>query len=156
MKFANKEIKDYWKIIKIPTLILIAYNVLALIIGFISFELYTSIFSPIPGLVLTIAAFGFIGWHAVKDFKETVKVAAWAGAVSGVISGFVGAIIGIIMFYLVPDIILMAASQAGADPSQIQGLLAIGIYIGLVTGPLFSGIIGAIISSITGLIAKKV
>lgn len=156
MKLGNKEIKDYWKMIRIPTLILITYSVLALIISFISFEIYTIIFSPLPGLVLTIAVFGFIGWHAVKEFKETVKVAAWAGALSGVISGFVGAILGIIMFYTVPDLILMAASRAGADPSQLQGIMTIGMYIGLIMGPLFSGIIGAIISSIAGLIAKKV
>jgi len=60
------------------------------------------------------------------------------------------------MFYIVPDVILAAAAQAGADPSQIQGFMAIGIYIGLVTGPLFSGLIGALLSTIAAFIATKI
>lgn len=159
MKFGGKEFSDYWKIIKIPTLILIAFGVLGFIISIISFSLYTSIFSAASGWILTIAIFGFIGWSAVKDHKENIKIAAWAGALSGAISGFVGAIISILMFYLTPEVIeavLQQAAQAGTDAAAIQGFMAIGIFIGLITGPLFSGIIAAIISTIAALIAKKI
>ncbi len=156
MKFGKKDFSEHWKIIKIPTLILIAWSVLGFLVSMFSFTLYTTIFSVSASWLLMIVMFAFIGWSAVKDHKGTVKTGAWAGALSGVISGFIGAIIGILMFYLVPDLVQFAISQAGANAAAIESFLAIGVYIGLVTGPLFSGIIGAIISSIAALIAKKV
>ena len=156
MKFAGKEFKDYWKIIKMPTYVLVAWGILSFIIATISFSLYTTIFSPLAGWILTIAVFGFIGWTAIKDHKQTIKISAWSGALAGAISGFVGAIIGILMFYFVPDILFAAAAQAGVDPTAIQGFMAIGVYIGLITGPLISGLIGALISVIAALIAKKI
>ena len=156
MKFANKEFKDYWKIIKLPVYIIVGWSVLSFIMSIISYDLYSNIFSSGAGFVLMLAIFGFIGWTAVKDYKGTVKIGAWSGALAGAITGFVGAIISILMFYIVPDVILAAAAQAGADPSQIQGFMAIGIYIGLVTGPLFSGLIGALLSTIAAFIATKI
>ena len=156
MKFAQKEFSDYWKIIKIPTYILIAWSVLGFIISIISFSLYTTIFSSLASWLLIIAVFGFIGWTTVKDHKEGVKISAWGGALAGIISGFIGAIIGIFMFYLVPEVIQAAIVQAGADPAVVQGAMKIGIYISLITGPLISGIIGAVIAAIAALIAKKI
>lgn len=156
MKFSNKEFSDYWKIIKIPTCILIAWGVLGLIISIISFSLYTAIFSSAASWLLTAAVFGFIGWAAIKDHNQTIKIAAWAGALGGAISGFIGAIIGILMYYLVPEFIQAAIAQAGANAAAIESFMAIGIFIGLITGPLVSAIIGAIISAIAALIAQKV
>jgi len=156
MKFANKEFSDYWKIIKIPTYVLIAWSVLGLIIAFISFSLYITIFSTLASWLLTIIVFGFIGWTIIKDHKETIKIAAWSGALAGIISGFVGAVLGIIMFYIVPEVIQAAIAQAGANAAAVENFIAIGVYIGLITGPLVSGIIGTIISAIAALIAKKV
>jgi len=155
MKFANKEFKDYWEIIKIPAYILIAWSILGLIISIISFSLYVTIFSSLASWLLTIAVFGFIGWTTIKDHKETIKIAVWSGALAGIISGFIGAILGIIMFYLVPEVIQAAIAQAGANAAAVESFIAIGIYIGLITGPLFSAIIGAIISAIAALIAKR-
>ncbi len=159
MKFAEKEFSDYWKIIKIPTLILIGWSVLGFIISVVSFSLYATIFSPLAGWLLTIIIFGFIGWTVIKDHKEGVKIAAWAGALSGAISGFVGASISILMFYLVPEIIeaaMQQVAQAGGDIAAVQSFMAIGVFIGLITGPLVYAIIAAIISTIAALIAKKV
>jgi len=156
MKFANKEFAEYWKIIRIPTYILIAWGILSFIISIVSFSLYATIFSPLASWVLTIAVFGFIGWTSIKDHNQTTKIAAWSGALAGIISGFIGAIIGILMFYFVPSVIQAALAQAGTNAAAVEGFLKIGIYIGLVTGPLFSGIIGAIISIIAALIAKKI
>lgn len=156
MKFAQKEFSEYWKIIKIPTYILIAWSILGLIISIISFSLYATIFSPLASWLLTIIVFGFIGWTTIKDHKETTKIAAWSGALTGIISGFIGAIIGIIMFYLVPEVIQAAITQAGANAAAVESFMALGVYIGLITGPLFAAIIGAIISSIAALIAKKI
>lgn len=159
MKFANKEFSYYWKIIKIPTFILIGWSVLAFIISIISFDLYNTIFSPLAGWLLMLAVFGFIGWTTIKDHKESTGIAAWAGALAGAISGFIGAIISIFMFYLIPDVAqaaLAQAAQAGADTAALQGLMAIGLFIGLITGPLISALIGAAIASIAALIAKKI
>lgn len=156
MKFANKEFSEYWKFIKVPTYVLIAWGTLSLIAGIISFSLYSTIFSPLAGVILTLAVFGFIGWTTVKDHKQGVRISAWAGALAGIISGFVGAILGIFMFYLVPEVIQATIAQAGTEAAAIESFLKIGIYIRLITGPLFSGIFGAIISAITAFIAKKV
>ena len=156
MKFANKEFSEYWKIIKIPVYVLIAWNILGFILSLISFSLYMTIFSSSGSLILTIAIFGFIGWTAVKDHKQTAKIAAWSGALTGAIAGFIGAIIGIVMFYIVPEMTQLAIVQAGANAAAVEGFIKIGIYMGLITGPLISGIIGAIIALITALIAKKI
>ena len=156
MKFGGKDFLDYWKIIKIPTYVLIGWSVLAFIISMISFDLYNTIFSSLSGLFLVIAVFGFIGWTAVKDHKEGTKTSAWAGALAGAVSGFAGAIISILMFYIVPDVILAVAAQSGADPAALQGFMQIGFFIGLITGPLFNGLIGAAIAAIAALIAKKI
>ncbi|MFH0867922.1 MAG: hypothetical protein V1831_01295 [Candidatus Woesearchaeota archaeon] len=156
MKFANKEFLYYWKIIKVPTYVLIGWSVIGFILAAISFPLYMSIFSAGVSWLLMIAVFGFIGWTAIKDHKQTIKIAAWSGALAGAVAGFAGGIISILMFYFVPSITLYAASQAGVDPLAVQGVMKIAIYIGLITGPLFSALIGAAISAIAALIAKKV
>lgn len=156
MKFANKEFSEYWKFIKVPTYVLIAWSVLGFITSIISFSLYATIFSSLANWILTIAVFSFIGWTAIKDHQQTKKIAAWSGALAGIIAGFAGAIISILMFYLVPEVIQAALAQAGANAAAVEGFLKIGIYIGLITGSLVSGIFGAIIAVIAALIAKKI
>lgn len=159
MKFGDKEFQEYWKIIKTPTYILIAWSILSFVIGMISFSLYLTIFSPITGWILVIAVFSFIGWTVIKDHKLTIKFAAWSGALAGAISGIVVAVIRILMFHLVPQVIEAAiaqAAQAGLDASAMQSFMAIGVYTGLIIAPLISGIIGAIIASLGALVATKV
>ncbi len=160
MKYADKDFSYYWKIIKIPTYVLIAWSVLGFIMSIISLSLYLSIFSATVNWFLIIVVFGFIGWTVIKDYKGTVKIAAWAGALSGAIVGFIGAIISILTFYFVPEVIQLTisqlAQQPGVDFAAIQGFMKIGMYAGLITGPLFAGLIGAAISAVAALIAKKV
>lgn len=159
MKFAEKGFTDYWKIIKLPTYVSVAWVLAGLITSKISFSIYQAIFSPSANWALTIAVFAFIGWTAVKDHKETIKIAAWAGALSGAISGFIGAVTGLVMFYLVPDLLqymLSSAAAQGIAVASVQQFMVIGMYIGLVTGPLISGVVGAILSAIAAWIAKKV
>ena len=160
MEFAQKDFSHYWKIIRIPTFVLVGWSVLGFIIAIISFSLYASIFSSSASWLLMIIVFAFIGWTTIKDHKETVKIAAYAGALCGVITGFIGAVIGILMFYFIPAFIqyaiAQAATQPGVDAAAIQGFMQIGMYIGLITGPLFSALIGAAISAVAALIAKKV
>lgn len=159
MKIGQKDFAQYWEIIKTPTLVLIVWSVLGLIVSLISFSLYMKIFSSIAGWVISIAMLAFAGWIAVKDHKENIGVAAWSGALTGAIAGFVGAIISIIMFYTVPQLYELAIQSVvsqGIDAETVRSMLSITIYIGLITGPLISGVVGAILAAITGLIAKKV
>ena len=158
MKFGGKDFKDYWKIIKIPTLVLVAWAIVGFIVAVVSFSTYMSIFTPLVGWLLLIVVFGFIGWITIDDFKGTIGMAAWGGALSGAISGLVGAVIGILMFYFVPAIIEVAVSQAvsqGASAEMVESFMSIGVYIGVVTGPLVSGVIGAVISALSALVAKN-
>ncbi|MFH2027787.1 MAG: hypothetical protein ABIJ08_01485 [Nanoarchaeota archaeon] len=156
MKFGNKEFKEYWKIIKIPTYILVGWSIVGFILSIIAYDLYSSVFTGASGWVLMLSVFGFIGWSAIKDYKKDINFSAWSGAISGAISGMVGAVIAIIMFFTVPEILLAAASQANMDTSTLQSMMQIGVYIGLVTGPLISGLIGSLISAISAAIAKKI
>ncbi|MFH1642998.1 MAG: hypothetical protein ABIC04_08950 [Nanoarchaeota archaeon] len=158
MKFADKDFLEYWKVIKIPTYILVAWGVLGFIISAVSFSLYQSVFAPVAGWILTVSAFGFIGWFGVKDHKVSLKFSAWAGALSGAISGFAGAGLGILMYHFVPEVIQAALAQtaaSGVDAATLQSYMSIGIYIGLITGPLVTAIIGAIISTLASFIAQK-
>lgn len=158
MKFAEKDFSYYWKIIKIPFAILVAWSLLGLIIAITNYSLYTTIFSNISGWIITIAVFGFIGYHTTKDHKGEKKHAFWAGGLTGVIYGFIGAIFSIIMINTVPDFTAAALARAtaqGVDTATMENFLKIGAFVGLITGPLFSGVIGAIISWIAGLLGKK-
>jgi hypothetical protein len=156
MKFAQKEFSYYWKIIMIPIIVLVAWGILGFIIGIISYSLYATIFSPLAGWILTIAVFGFIGYTTVKDYKEKITIAAWAGALAGVISGFIGGIIGIFMYYFVPEIIQAAIMQTGQNIAAIESYMQIAMYIGLITGPIISGLVGAAIAALAAFITTKV
>ena len=156
MKIAGKEFLDYWNIIKIPTLVLIAWSVIGVIISALSLSLYFTIFTPISSWIITIAAYAFIGWIAVKDHKEKISIAAISGAISGIIVGLLGAVVGIFVFYFMPGVIEATLQQAGVAMEQVKDIMQIGVYIGLITGPLVSGILGTIFAAITGFIAKKV
>ena len=158
MNFGGKEFDYYWKIIKIPIAILVGWGVIGLIIALISFNLYSSIFSNISGWIITIAVFGFIGYSTTKDHEGTPKLGFFSGLLAGAIYGFIGGIISLIMITFVPEFTAMAVAQAaakGADSATIESFMKIGAYIGLITGPLFSGIIGGAIAWVGSLISNK-
>jgi len=158
MKFAEKEFSYYWKIIRIPLAILVAWSLIGLIIAIVNYTLYTQIFSNISGWIITIAVFGFIGYTTTKDHKGEKKHSFWAGGIAGAISGFITAIISIIRLYLVPEVSVEAiaiGTSRGIDAATMETSLVISTYAGLILIPLVSGLIGAIISWIGGLIGKK-
>ncbi|MCP3682577.1 MAG: hypothetical protein GY861_07805 [bacterium] len=164
MELAGKSFSNYWKIIKIPTLILIAWSVLGFITALVSFSLYSSIFNPIAGWILIFAVFGFIGWHTVKDHKGGVGTAALGGAITGVIAGLIGGIVAILMMYFVPAIIDVTVQQAmqqmqaqgqAASREQIEGWIKFGSYISIVIAPVINALLGAGIAAIGALIGKR-
>lgn len=159
IKLAGKEFDYYWKIMKIPLIVLVVWALLGFFVSLFSYATYQTVFSNIAGTVLIIIIFGFIGWTTVKDYKGTVKMGAWAGVLTGLIYGFIGGIIGILMINLVPDVTTDALARAtaqGASVEMIQSFIRIGAYLGLIIGPIINAIIGAVISAIGALIAKKV
>ena len=158
MKFAEKDISYYWKIFKIPLLILLSWSIVGFIISLSSYQTYKSIFSGIVGLVVSVALYGITGYLAVADHKATIKQSAWSGALLGITAGFIGGIIGILMFNLVPEFVADTVRDAvaqGAQAELTKNIMKISTYIGPITGPIFGGLIGALIAAIGGFISKK-
>jgi membrane protease YdiL (CAAX protease family) len=158
MKIAEKELSYYWKIIRIPLLILVVWSIASLVIAMVSYSMYKGIFSAAAGLILSVCVFGFVGWTTVKDYKGTVKLGAWAGALTGILIGLIGGVIGILMVYLVPAVTSDAVRQAtaaGTPSDTAKSMVIIGSYFGLIIGLIINGIIGAILAAIGALIAKK-
>jgi uncharacterized membrane protein YfcA len=161
LKFAGKDFQFYWKIIEFPFYLLLLWTISSVVISYINFSLYLSLFSWYSNLIVTLAVFGIVGWSAVKDYKANNKECAWSGAMLGAIIGMISAVLGIIMVYTVPaltEFALQNALNQGAQVSAelIESMTKIGAFIGLVTSPLFNSLIGAAISAIGGIIARKV
>ncbi|MFH1590504.1 MAG: hypothetical protein ABIC95_01115 [archaeon] len=160
MKFAEKDISYYWPIIKLPFWALLIWNVAAMVVAWVSFDLFQSIFSQWASLLIGVAAFGFAGYTAVKDHKGGIRHAAWSGALLGVAIGLVGAVIYIVMLAFVPQIIDLAMAQvppeAGMGRDQLATMMQMMSYIQLITGPLFNALIGALLGAVSGFVAKKV
>lgn len=161
MKISGKELGFYWKIIEFPFYLLLLWTLAGFAVSILSFSLYLSIFSWYSSVIVSLAAFGLAGWSAVKEYKASIKESAWSGAVLGAMIGVVSAVISILMIYYVPAIIdysLQQALKSGAQVSRemIESFSRIGAFAGLVTGPLFNGLIGAGLAALSGLIAKKV
>ena len=161
MKIADKEWSYYWHIIMIPVLILVLWNVAAFVVAYYSYSTYKSIFSGYSGLVLALAMYAFVGWTTVKDHKGTVKNGAWAGAVTGVLVGLIAAIINLLMVSMVPMIVQEAVAAAlkqgtaGINAARVQEFMMLGLYFGLLIGPLINGAIGALVGAIGALVGKK-
>lgn len=161
MEFAGKDFKFYWDIIEFPFYLGIIWIIASTVTAIFSFSLYLSIFSWYSNLIIFLAIFGFIGWRAVKERKTGLKEAAWAGAIAGVLIGLISAVISIVLVNFFPQILefyvqqaLQISSEAPAD--FLRSAIKIQAYVGLITGPLINAIIGAVASTLTGLVAKKI
>ena len=158
MKFADEEFSYYWKVIKVPLLLIIGWSVLALIIAKLSLYWYMSVFNGWAGLILQVAVFCFVGYIIIAENKGQLRNSAWAGALTGILAGIGGAILSIIAINFVPEIIEQSISRAvasGAPEEMVRQMVKIGIYLGFITGPLFGGLIGALVSGMSGIITKK-
>ncbi len=159
MKLGEKEIKDYWAIVKIPTFIIIGWYVVGLIFSAVAYQIYQSVFQGIAGWLILVAYFGFIGWVSVKEHKLKPSQAGWAGAVGGIVIGFVGGIFSILTYFLLPSVIDQAVMQAvakGAPEATVRSMMSITIYFGVIIAPVINGLVGWVLSAITGLVAKKI
>jgi hypothetical protein len=159
MELSGKKFIYYWNIIKYPLYVISGWYILGLIFAVISFETYLQVFSNISGIILSVLVAAFAGWSTIKDFKGEVRYAAWSGALLGVISGLVSSIIALIMFFGIPQMMtqaIQAATAQGAPSDVAAQFIKLGIFIGLLLGPIVSGLFGALISVISGFIAKKI
>ena len=158
MEFADKDFSYYWKVIKIPFILLVAWSVVAIIVAKLSLYWYQSIFSGTTGIIFQIAVFSFIGYAIITENKGDPRNSVWAGVLTGVLAGLAGAILSLIAINFVPELIEQSVTQAvaqGLSEATVRQMITIGMYFGFITGPLINGILGALVSGIAGLITKK-
>ncbi len=156
MQKKRKNFRYYWNFVEVPVFILILWSIIGLALPIKNY---------IPGWsynviswAITIFIFGYIGYAVVKEKSNEPKDSAKAGAYAGAIAGLVGAIISIIAFHFSPGMFneaLQQMIQGGLDAGSASTFLKIGIYSSIITAPLFSAIIGALISWISGLIFRN-
>jgi len=152
----KKNFKYYWNFIDVPVIVLIVWTAITLVFPLKDY---------IPGLAfsviswaITILVFAYIGYVVIREKSNTTKNAAKAGAWAGAITGLGGAILTIAAYYISPGIFnetLQQMLKGGLDTNSAQLFLKIGIFSGLVTGPLISALIGALIAWISSLIFRN-
>lgn len=143
----GKTLKEYFSIIKSPLLILIAMDAANFLAGFL-------VYLPVYGLgmlsvligmavfVLSLGVGSFIGYSMIKEHSGNLYNALAAGTIAGVINGSISWILSILSIF--------AGIQLGYYFStSIWDMIAIGLFISLLSGI----IIGGIVAVIGGLIA---
>jgi len=123
----------------------------------LAFEIITTGIQAGISWTVTIGAFAYIG-YTVKKKGATTGEAAKHGAFAGVVTGFVGAVLSIGALYVFPQIYADAIEKAvaqGAPRETMETFMRIGVYFGLLTGPIISALIGSAISAVSGALTKK-
>ncbi|MFP4523791.1 MAG: hypothetical protein ACLFO2_00550 [Candidatus Woesearchaeota archaeon] len=166
MRIAGKDVEFYWKAIRIPLLILVAWHVASLLAGVFWFEtVYQQVFTnALVGNVVPLALFIVAGYLAVAEHQAENRQATWSGALTGLLGGAAAAIVGILAIKLTPVLewsVEQALAQAAAsgqavDRGMVRGLTRVMMTIGLVLSPFISALIGALAGWVGGLLARKV
>ncbi len=148
---------ELWEVIEIPAYVLIAWGIVGWLMTVFNI-LPQGLLSSLVGWVVTLAAFGYIGYTVVQK-KGTAGYAAKAGALAGIISGIVGGILGIVSIMFFPQVYTQAIDKAvaqGAPRDMVETSIKIGVYAGIVIAPAISAGIGAGISAISKWILEKI
>lgn len=161
MKIADKNLRYYWGIIKWPLVVYIVANILLGVLGFIS-PLFPLLILPILILVIT-----YIGWITVKEKDGSVVNATISGIFFGLIMGIISAVLIVVAGFVVMNLPPLPA-PSGEISSNISAvnvtsklsalvhqIIFIYVIIGAIIVPIFYIIISAIISTISGFIAKQ-
>lgn len=166
MKIAGKDLGFYWKAIRIPLIILVAWHVTSLLAGIFWFDtVYQQVFaSALVGNVVPLALFVVAGYLAVAEYQAENRQATWSGALTGLAGGVAAAIVGILAIKFTPVLewsVEQALAQAAAsgqavDREMLRGLTRVMMTIGMVLSPFISALIGALGGWIGGLVARRV
>jgi magnesium-transporting ATPase (P-type) len=148
----------WWKYSEKPVLVMIVYSLIVL-----AYPLTNLLSTKINSIIswgITIFVFGFISYLVLQD-KKAPKDLFFSGKIglyAGALIGFISAVLGIISYYLFPQRILDQLAQlTAASGTQISSaMIQIGLYAGLVIGPISTAIIGGIISLVATLILRKI
>lgn len=139
-----------WNLIELPVYGIIIWSVLSILLqayGDVPLWLISAI-----GFGVVIVAFGWIGRNMQgKGFLKAAK----PGAIAGAIVGLVGAILGILSFYFFPQVYAASIEQIsskGVPADAIHTYMLIGVYFGLLTGPVLNAGVGAIISGLSSMV----
>jgi hypothetical protein len=154
---SEKGFKYCWDIVEISVYILISMSILAVLIQVYGGEVLNKYLMWL-GWVVSVAVFSYIGYFVAEKRKESVRVAAKAGAYAGAISGFFSAVIGIVSFYAFPTIKTKLMEQAiaqGANLEMVASMTEIALYAMLVISPLITALVGAALAAIVAWFAIK-
>ncbi|MBW2982980.1 hypothetical protein KY327_01600 [Candidatus Woesearchaeota archaeon] len=166
MKIAGKDLGFYWKAIRIPLIILVAWHVASLLAGILWFDsVYQQVFAnALVGNVVPLALFVVAGYLAVAEYHAENRQATWSGALTGLLGGAAAAIVGVLAIKFTPVLewsVEQALAQAAAsgqavDREMVRGLTRIMMTIGMVLSPFISALIGALAGWVGGLVARQV
>jgi hypothetical protein len=149
-------ISAIWERIEFPFYTLLGWSVLSTYLT--GAKIVSNLFIlSLANWAVMLGAFGYVGYQTMRDSK-TIGFAAKHGAILGAITGFVSAGITIFSFHYYPHIFADALNnmiQQGLSAEQAKQYFQIGLYVGFITGPLFSSLIGAGISALGAFVFKK-
>jgi len=156
----EEKIDPLWATIKFPIFILILYSIFTNLLPS-HFSRQNSLVIGLISFLITIFAFGYIGYISIKKLKDS-KFALKAGFYAGAISGFLLAVFGLGLVYFFPERFSYTLSEIGSKLRDLglstdlaYTLLIISSWINLLLGTLFNALIGALISWISALIFRK-
>jgi len=139
-----------WNLIELPVYGIIIWSVLSI---------FLQVYGAVPLWLISVMEFGVViiafGWIGRSMQGKGFLKAAKPGAIAGAIVGFVSAILGIFSFYFFPQIYVASIEQMaarGVPADAIQTYLTIGVYFGLLSGPVLNAGVGAIISGLSSMI----
>ncbi|MEM0475877.1 MAG: hypothetical protein QW343_03730 [Candidatus Norongarragalinales archaeon] len=160
---AGKTLGEYWSVVKLPVLVVVAWSIIQMLAAFISPGLYAGYgfmaggMLGLLGSLIGLVAFLYIGWSAIKTHGYELMHAAVAGGVAGVITGIVAFILSIVTFFGVGSAVVAAAAAAGMGYGAAAGMFTVGaIVIGGITGLIVGAIVGAILAGIGAFAAQNV
>jgi len=153
----KNKVDHLWEIIRVPLFILIVYSILT---SFLPSDIYNSKTFPlwIINSLVSLFSFGYVGYKSIKIMNNS-KFAIKAGAYTGAILGLIGAILGLVLVYFFPErfesVFIEMSNSLHLEKSIIKYVFKIISWINLIIGPIFNGLIGALISWLSALIFKK-
>lgn len=152
----KKSFKELWDLVEMPVFVMIAWSLISLSV---SLDNYIGVIATgILGWIITVGVFMYIGYVAVQQ-KATIGFSAKLGAIAGAIIGFVSALLSVIWFYVFPARFIGVISQmiaSGVTEEMARTMLTIGLFVGLISGPLITAGIGALIALAGWWLIKKI